>query len=47
MTDKTRIINVLFLGIFALGIALIAKDISIYTDFLGFLIAGIGAIRFI
>jgi hypothetical protein len=47
MSNKTRIKNVIFLGIFAFGISLIAKDISLPADLLGFFIAGIGAIRFI
>ena len=47
MLNKTTIKNVIFLGLFALGVSLVVKDISFFADFLGLFIMAITAIRFI
>jgi hypothetical protein len=48
MSNKTTIKNVIFLGIFALGISFFVKEgCPVYINFLGLLVAGIASIRFI
>ena len=48
MTNKTETKNIIFLGLFALGIYLFTKEnCPIYINFIGMFIAGFTSIRFI
>lgn len=47
MPSRKTIKNVIFLGLFALGVFLVAKNISLPANFLGLFIAGVASIRFI
>lgn len=47
MPNGKTVKNVIFLGIFAFGVSLLTKDISLFTNGLGVLIVIIASIRFI